>query len=216
MRKIFIVSTKANGSIKVHQSEASTWGDLVKELKGLDDGQYDPDGMRAVDAVNAVEFLDVSSTLPAGDFTLSLQPVKVKAGAYQQYDLEYSVEDIPNLGYAQLKAELKSIKAQSVEHEDDISDLIGNYTQMSTDNLKAKLKEVYNKVSVPAPVASQDNGSMDQINTLFNEVKNAISVVTDRVLELELKFNIVNSHNLPIYEKKAKDLHAKISKLVSK
>lgn len=203
MRKVFIVSTQAGGQVPVINSVATTWGELVQEIKAQT--SLNPDGMQAINASSRVEFLDASSTLPDTDFTLSIQPVKVKAGNVD-YDAEYDYEEVDGLSYNQLKSELKAIRVMATEEEDeDTVDKVGNYTQLSVVDLKKRLKEVYEHIG-NGPVAEE---AVPSNGTPVENDNAAWKTLEERILTIEFRLGIYNSHNAPAYIDKAlKELDA--------
>lgn len=182
MRTVNVVSTK--GSLKQIQTNASVWSQLVKDFE---DQGFSVDGLKAIVAETKNTLESGDAVLPTGNFTLFLSPINIKAGADSdnQYEFDYTLADVEELSYPQLRAELKAIRTQASELEDDnVFGIIGNYTHDTVDQLREKLTEVYE---------------------LFEEVEEVVEVVApsgvsvlnlaSRILEIEYQLGIVNDDN---------------------
>jgi len=183
MRTVNVVSTK--GSLKQIQTNASVWSQLVKDFE---EQGFSVDGLKAIVAETKNTLESGDAVLPTGNFTLFLSPINIKAGADSdnQYEFDYTLADVDDLSYTQLRAELKAIRTQASELEDDnVFGIIGNYTHDTVDQLREKLTEVYE---------------------LFEEVEeevvevvapSGVSVLNlaSRVLEIEFQLGIVNDDN---------------------
>jgi len=182
MRTVNVVSTK--GSLKQIQTNAFVWSQLVKDFE---EQGFSVDGLKAIVAETKNTLESGDAVLPTGNFTLFLSPINTKAGADSdnQYEFDYTLEDVEDLSYTQLRAELKAIRTQASELEDDnVFGIIGNYTHDTVDQLREKLTEVYE---------------------LFEEVEEVVEVVapssvsvlnlTSRILEIEYQLGIVNDDN---------------------
>lgn len=74
MRKVTVVSTQANDR-REFQSEATTWGQLKREISSMITGD-----MKATVRETRVDLEHEEAQLPTGDFTIFLFPNKVKSG----------------------------------------------------------------------------------------------------------------------------------------
>lgn len=168
MRNV-VISTSKGKNAKI-ETGATTWGQFSQELRSVHG--YDLSGLKAIVGGLNVTLESTEAVLPNTNFTLFLSPVKIKAGGY---DLAWSVEDVNTLSYVDLRTELKSIRTQASEADDiETMEFIGNYTHSSVDELKAKLKSVYQRIGS----SSIEDSSLEE-----------------RVFELEYVLGIVNPTN---------------------
>lgn len=176
MKNVTIVTTK--GRNQQLQTNASTWGQLITEL---DNAGLSVDGMKAIIGQTKVTLESTEAELPQTNFTLFLSPVKIKAGA-NEYDLNFDASEVDDLSYTELRTELKSIRTQASEFEDeDLLDIIGNYTHDKVSQLRYKLAEVYEFIDSQEP-----------------EVAELVVVDSDleaRVFEIEYRLGILNPVN---------------------
>lgn len=176
MKNVTIVTTK--GRNQQLQTNASTWGQLITEL---DNAGLSVDGMKAIIGQTKVTLESTEAELPQTNFTLFLSPVKIKAGA-NEYDLNFDASEVDDLSYTELRTELKSIRTQASEFEDeDLLDIIGNYTHDKVSQLRYKLAEVY-----------------EFIDSQESEVGERVVVDSDleaRVFEIEYRLGILNPVN---------------------
>lgn len=185
MKNVIIITSR--GQNQTIQTTATTWGELVVDLKAND---INPSGMKAVVGKLNVTLESPEAVLPVESFVLFLTPVKIKAGSF---DFEYSVEDIEKLTYLQLRTELKSIRRQANELEDEkMINVIGNYTHYTVPQLRNTLTFVYetSTVNIKDVVQSED------MNNLHG-----------RLCVVEHKLGIVNVQNQEyIYNKETENM----------
>lgn len=183
MRTVNIISTK--GGIKQVETNASVWSQLVEELlaKGLD-----VSGLKAIVGETKHTLESGEAQLPSGNFSLWLSPINIKAGASEdnQYDFEYELEDVEDLSYLELRTELKSIRVQATELEDEnVLSIIGNYTNDKVEKMKEKLTEVYQLFEeIEKEVAEEVSVNLESIPNL-----------EERLLEIEFQLGIINDQN---------------------
>lgn len=184
MRIVTVVTSK--GKSQQIKTDVSNWKGLVNELESAG---LDVEGMKAIVGGLNVTLESAEAVLPTNDFTLFLSPVKIKAGFANadDYEFEWEVEDIENLAYTELRTELKSIRTQASELEDDdMLELIGNYTHDSVSALKEKLTRCYESVVVEEveessmQETSETSLIVDEgLKTLVFEVAHKVGVRTD-------------------------------------
>lgn len=186
--KNVVISTSKGKNTQIKTS-AQTWGELSAELTG---NGYDLSGMKAIIGGLNVTLESTEAVLPTSDFTLFLSPVKIKAGAdASDYEFEWELDDVEDLDYNQLRAELKSIRVQATELEDEETlELIGNYTHLSVSALKDTLTEVYNTF---VEEEEEEDEIEEEKEGVFSP--QADSQLETRVFEIEYRLGIVNDDN---------------------
>lgn len=122
-RKVNVFSTKGTNrtgaNALIIPTDVTTLGQLFPYLNKAG---VEFNGMKIMVAQGKQTLEHEDAILPAGDFTLSLTPVKTKAGAT----------------YAEMKAYVKAKRVEAVEADDeDTLDEIGNYTQLCRDDMEA-------------------------------------------------------------------------------
>ena len=166
-------------------SNVTTWGQLMEVATGIDFKS-----VQATDLTTRTVYAHDSSVLNVvnGTVKIHLAPIQgFKGGA--NYDFDYSVEDVAGLDYVDLKAELKEIRRQANEMEDeDTVTLIGNYTRMSVADLRTKLVEVYTTLG-NVPVV----GSVEGVDTTALEAE--LAALKARVVAIELTLGLLNDEN---------------------
>lgn len=166
-------------------SNVTTWGQLMEVATGIDFKS-----VQATDLTTRTVYAHDSSVLNVvnGTVKIHLAPIQgFKGGA--NYDFDYEVEDVAGLDYVDLKAELKEIRRQANEMEDeDTVTLIGNYTRMSVADLRTKLVEVYTTLG-NVPVV----GSVEGVDTTALEEE--LAALKARVVTIELTLGLLNDEN---------------------
>ena len=166
-------------------SNVTTWGQLREFAKNINFKD-----VQATDLVTRTVYAHDSSVLNVvnGTVKIHLAPIQgFKGGA--NYDFDYSIEDVAGLDYADLKAELKDIRSQANEMDDDDTVvLIGNYTRMSVADLRTKLVEVYTALG-NVPVV----GNVEDVDT--SALKAELAVLKTRVVTIELTLGLLNDDN---------------------
>ena len=127
MRKITVYSTKGKSNAEI-TTNVTTWGELKPLL--AEEG-YDLNSLNATENINRTDLINTGASLPEGEFTLFLRPVKTKSGA----DL--------NLEAASFRELREAIKNFTPEAKEGFLASLGgrNYTQMSTEVLREALRE---------------------------------------------------------------------------
>jgi len=134
-RVIKIFSTNIR---KVINSAAQTWGELQSDLR-REGVSYS--SMKAISSVDKISFEHPDATLPQGEFTLYLTPVKTKSGLTdylknQLQELVYELNQVTrkaeqllneaesreNAGWEKEAEEFQDILNKTVVDEDDDSD----------------------------------------------------------------------------------------------
>ena len=127
MRKITVYSTKGKSNAEI-TTNVTTWGELKPLL--AEEG-YDLNSLNATENINRTDLINTGASLPEGEFTLFLRPVKTKSGA----DL-----NLEAASFRELREAIKNFTPEA--KEDFLASLEGrNYTQMSTEVLREALRE---------------------------------------------------------------------------
>lgn len=147
MAKITIFSTKGS-SKRVHETTATTWGELKTELSE----HYDFSNLQATENVNRTDLSAPTAKLPEGDFTLFLRPVRTKSGAYS-----YS--------------EAREIIKEDEDLQEYIKDTYGrNYTNLPTSTLNEAIKNMYDdETSVVEEDYDEEDYDIEEENNLEDE-----------------------------------------------
>lgn len=124
-RTVTVYATQGQKTAKIETS-ASTWGEL-KEI--VSEQGYNLETLSATENINRTSLDHADASLPAGDFTLFLRPVKTKSG----------IDGAEDMGYRELREKI----ATALEEDGDVarehfnSHVSGkNYTQLSTPQLR--------------------------------------------------------------------------------
>jgi hypothetical protein len=134
MAQVTVFSTKGKKR-SVVTTEANTWGELKKDL--LNEG-IETNNMKSIVGENQVTLESSAAVLPKGltpagevtkDFTLFLTPIKVKSGSGDVIDPE-------TMTYSECKTFIKEIYNSS----DDAKEHFGNYTIMSTNQMRSLIE----------------------------------------------------------------------------
>lgn len=183
-------------------SNVTTWGQLMEVATGIDFKS-----VQATDLTTRTVYAHDSSVLNVvnGTVKIHLAPIQgFKGGA--NYDFDYTIEDVAGLDYVDLKAELKEIRRQANEMEDeDTVTLIGNYTRMSVADLRTKLVEVYTVLG-NVPETSNDNG--EGVDTTALEAE--LAALKARVVTIELTLGLLNDENSDAFANLANEFGASL------
>lgn len=134
MAQVTVFSTKGKKR-SVVTTEANTWGELKKDL--LNEG-IETNNMKAIVGENQTTLESSAAVLPKGltasgevtkDFTLFLTPIKVKSGSGDVIDPE-------TMSYQECKAFIKEVYNSS----DEAKEHFGNYTIMSTNQMRSLIE----------------------------------------------------------------------------
>jgi len=122
-RDITIYATKGKG-IKTINTDVAEWQPLRDLLRR--EG-YDMNSLHATESINRTDLINDNAKLPEGPFTVFLRPKKTKSGVGGTKDLSFK--------------ELRSMVKQLQDHDgaDRVKEKLGNYTQLSTENLRSAL-----------------------------------------------------------------------------
>lgn len=196
--KVTIFSTKGKKRTTV-ESNAQTWGDLKKDLTTA---EVETSGMKAIIGENQVTLESSGAVLPKGldikgtitdDFTLFLTPIKVKSGG--------SVIDVASMDYKACKAFVKG----EYNSSDKAKAYFGNYTRLSTENMKTLISGWLMSNSEPVPEESVEQVTaeyyIDEITKNLGLLKEVIQngdtekeVVIDEVEVLEAQWALIKSN----------------------
>lgn len=174
-------------STKSGKTDAKTWGELSIQL--AQEG-VNLSSVKAMDLLNKTTYEHPDSQLNfAGDqVKIFLSPNQGFKGGCN-YEFNYDSRELEALSYSDLRGELKSLRGQAVELEDEETvSLIGNYTQLTTAQLRDKLIAVYAKLDVE---------EVEEVNL------DEFDLVT-RVANIEARLGIVTEWSTPLLEQEAK------------
>lgn len=175
-------------------TSVSTWGQLKEHVKSIGKN-VDFTSLTATDGSNKTVYGHEDSILNVvdGKVRIYVAPAKgFKGGA--NYDFDYSVEEVLTLDYVDLKSELKEIRRQANEMEDeDTVTLIGNYTRMSVPELRNKLVEVYTVLNNAE--TSGVNVDLTEVEARLNAIEAEQVTMRDRLTALELGQGLLNEFN---------------------
>jgi len=175
-------------------TSVSTWGQLKAHVTSIGKN-VDFTSLTATDGSNKTVYGHEDSILNVvdGKVRIYVAPSKgFKGGA--NYDFDYSVEDVADLDYADLKQEIKNIRLQATELEDETTlTLIGNYTNLSTAARRAKLIEVYTALdNVETPEVNVD---LTDVEARLNTIEAEQVTMRERLTALELGQGLLNEFN---------------------
>lgn len=175
-------------------TSVSTWGQLKEHVTSIGKN-VDFTSLTATDGSNKTVYGHEDSILNVvdGKVRIYVAPAKgFKGGA--NYDFDYSVEEVLTLDYVDLKSELKEIRRQANEMEDeDTVTLIGNYTRMSVPELRNKLVEVYTVLNNAE--TSGVNVDLTEVEARLNAIEAEQVTMRDRLTALELGQGLLNEFN---------------------
>ena len=182
MRKVTVVTTN-NSQVNQFEVEAgvSTFSQLVAALPAVD---FSNKTVTVGKALYSLEHPD--AVLPDGNLKVFISPKDMKAALPAEY------YDIRN--------KLRDYRAEAVENEDDeILDLIGNYTHDSVNVMRAKLQDVEELLSEREEEENEDN--------IFTAPQPAswvsIASTEDRLFEIEWQLGIRNASNAQRFNQRA-------------
>jgi len=182
MRKVTVVTTN-NSQVNQFEVEAgvSTFSQLVSALPAVD---FSNKTVTVGKALYSLEHPD--AILPEGNLKVFISPRDMKAAFPAEY--------------YDLRAKLKDFRYDAVENDDDeVLDIIGNYTHDSVNVMKAKVADV------ETLLAERDEDE-DEDNT-FNAPQPAswvnLSSTEDRLFEIEWQLGIRNGANAQRFNQRA-------------
>jgi hypothetical protein len=181
MRKVTVVTTN-NSQVNQFEVEAgvSTFSQLVSALPAVD---FSNKTVTVGKALYSLEHPD--AVLPEGNLKVFISPKDMKAALPAEY--------------YDLRAKLKDFRYDAVENDDDeVLDIIGNYTHDSVNVMKAKVADV------EALLADREEDEEE----LVVETPQPISWVNlssteDRLFEIEWQLGIRNATNAQRFNQRA-------------
>lgn len=177
MRKVTVVTTN-NSQVNQFEVEAgvSTFSQLVSALPAVD---FSNKTVTVGKALYSLEHPD--AVLPDGNLKVFISPKDMKAAFPAEY--------------YDLRAKLKDFRYDAVENDDDeILDIIGNYTHDSVNVMRAKVEDV------EALLAERDQEEVELPPTASWVAPIAIE---DRLFEIEWQLGIRNSSNATRFNQRA-------------
>jgi hypothetical protein len=174
MRKVTVVTTN-NSQVNQFEVEAgvSTFSQLVSALPAVD---FSNKTVTVGKALYSLEHAD--AVLPEGNLKVFISPKDMKAAFPAEY--------------YDLRARLKDLRYEAVENDDDeILDIIGNYTHDSVNVMRAKVEDVEGILADREE--DEDNTSEILENASTSWVASAS--LEDRLFEVEYALGIRNTDN---------------------
>jgi hypothetical protein len=182
MRKVTVVTTN-NSQVNQFEVEAgvSTFSQLVAALPAVD---FSNKTVTVGKALYSLEHPDAA--LPEGNLKVFISPKDMKAAFPAEY---YEV-----------RAKLKDYRAEAVENDDDeILDLIGNYTHDSVNVMRAKVEDVEALLAKREEEEKKDNTFDAPIPASWVN----LSSTEDRLFEIEWQLGIRNAVNAQRFNQRA-------------
>lgn len=184
-RKFTVLDTQGQ-AVQV-DTDVQYWKDLAALLEGQ--GVSFANKKATISGVNLT--LDhPDAVLPSKNSVIVLSPVKFKANACDtdSFYPDYEIDEVANLGYRDLKDELKQLRIAAVQNEcEEVVELIGNYTRSSTEEMQKTLTKVYEFLNTASDSA--------------HEVAVDIAAFEQRLLAIELELKIRNQWNAGAFDK---------------
>jgi hypothetical protein len=182
MRKVTVVTTN-NSQVNQFEVEAgvSTFSQLVIALPAVD---FSNKTVTVGKALYSLEHPDAA--LPEGNLKVFISPKDMKAAFPAEY--------------YEFRAKLKDYRAEAVENDDDeILDLIGNYTHDSVNVMRAKVEDVEGLLAKREEEEKEDNTfDAPQPATWVN-----FASIEDRLFEVEWQLGIRNTANAQRFNQRA-------------
>lgn len=182
MRKVTVVTTN-NSQVNQFEVEAgvSTFSQLVSALPAVD---FSNKTVTVGKALYSLEHAD--AVLPEGNLKVFISPKDMKAAFPAEY--------------YDLRSKLKDFRYDAVENDDDeILDIIGNYTHDSVNVMKAKVEDVE---ALLADREEDENNTSDILENANTSWLAPISV-EDRLFEVEYALGIRNAANAAKFNQRA-------------
>jgi hypothetical protein len=189
MRKVTVITTN-NSQVNQFEIEAgvSTFSQLVSALPAVD---FNNKTVTVGKALYSLEHAD--AILPDGNLKVFISPKDMKAAFPSEY---YTLRDY-----------LKEARSTAIlEDDDEILDIIGNYTHDSINIMAAK------KADVEEVLDGREEDTIDEVDfedkadySSFSELVNAVNISTieTRLFEVEYQLAIRNVFNAARFNAKA-------------
>ena len=176
MRKVTVVTTN-NSQVNQFEVEAgvSTFSQLVSALPAVD---FSNKTVTVGKALYSLEHAD--AVLPEGNLKVFISPKDMKAAFPAEY--------------YDLRAKLKDARYDAIQEDDDeILDIIGNYTHDSVNVMQAKWQDVQTLL------ASREEEDADEVE----ETSSCCVSMEDRLFEVEYALGIRNAANATQFNQRA-------------
>jgi len=184
MRKVTVVTTN-NSQVNQFEVEAgvSTFSQLVSALPAVD---FSNKTVTVGKALYSLEHPD--AILPDGNLKVFISPKDMKAAFPAEY--------------YDLRAKLKDFRYDAVENDDDeVLDIIGNYTHDSVNVMRAKVEDVE---ALLAKREEEENKTESEFYVAPQPASWAnLSLTEDRLFEIEWQLGIRNAANAQRFNQRA-------------
>lgn len=159
-----LVTNTATGGAKKYTVTTLAWNEILPQLENTD-------GMKATlvrvgNQVYNVELTENSQLPPpvAGlGYVISFTQAKMKGA-----NLDFSFDEIDDMGYRELKLTLKDLR----ENNPELIDIIGNYTHDNVETLRVKLRMCYLELN-----QKQDAQEFTDVNQRLNAIENRLNFI---------------------------------------
>ena len=180
MRKVTVVTTN-NSQVNQFEVEAgvSTFSQLVAALPAVD---FSNKTVTVGKALYSLEHAD--AVLPEGNLKVFISPKDMKAAFPSEY---YNLRD-----------QLRELRKEAIENDDDeIIDIIGNYTHDSVNVMSAKLKDA------EAVLSEREEEEIEEANNWPVTPSVTLPSSEDRLFEVEYALGIRNTANATRFNQRA-------------
>jgi hypothetical protein len=183
MRKVTVVTTN-NSQVNQFEVEAgvSTFSQLVAALPAVD---FSNKTVTVGKALYSLEHAD--AILPEGNLKVFISPKDMKAAFPAEY---YTLRD-----------QLRDLRREAIDNDDDeILDIIGNYTHDSVNVMSAKLADA---LAVKADRKEEEEDNNIEVVTPGSTGWVSLSSIQDRLFEVEYALGIRNVVNATQFNQRA-------------
>jgi hypothetical protein len=183
MRKVTVVTTN-NSQVNQFEVEAgvSTFSQLVAALPAVD---FSNKTVTVGKALYSLEHAD--AILPEGNLKVFISPKDMKAAFPAEY---YNLRD-----------QLRDLRREAIDNDDDeILDIIGNYTHDSVNVMSAKLADA---LAVKADREEEEEDNDIEVVTPGSTGWVSLSSIQDRLFEVEYALGIRNVVNATQFNQRA-------------
>lgn len=182
---INVIVILTNGRNVAITSNSLNWSDIKSQLQSQHSVDFQNVSVKLVRA-NGIQqggasnlTLEDNSVLPSGasSYVIALTQAKMKGAL----ELEYSLEDVADMTYRELIATIKLLKMEALdENNDDVLEIIGNYSHATVEGLRNILRSIYNYV------ASENDSDDSQVGgAIVDNLQRQITDLQQRITDIE-------------------------------
>ena len=186
---INVIVILTNGRNIAISSNSLNWADIKSQLQSQYNVDFENVAVKLVRA-NGIQqggasnlTLENNSVLPSGasSYVIALTQDKMKGAL----ELDYSSQDIVDMSYRELVATVKLLKMQAIEESNnEVLELIGNYSHATVQGLKDILTSIYNHVANVNYLNNLgDNGAIvDNLQRQITDLNQRITDIEEHLL----------------------------------